>query len=156
MNGIAHVEEKLPTAFAEASVADAMSTGIISCSPETPLRVVARIMATYGVHAVFVFEHRDEDDEDRRFWGIVSDLDLVAAAPVIDERTAGTSAVTPIVMVRAEDPLARAAELMARHGIAHLAVVDPDVGRPVGVVSTIDLARALAADHGDDEILPSG
>lgn len=33
--------------------------------------------------------------------------------------------------------------LMAEHGV-HCVVVDPAVGRPVGVISSLDVARALA------------
>ena len=82
MIDIAHREQHAARApFESATVEDAMSPGVISCPPETPLRVVARMMATFNVHSVFVFEHRDEDDEDAQFWGVVSDLDLVAAGP---------------------------------------------------------------------------
>jgi CBS domain-containing protein len=34
---------------------------------------------------------------------------------------------------------------MVRNGIAHLVVVDPIERRPVGVLSTLDLAGALAS-----------
>jgi CBS domain-containing protein len=146
---IKHSEETLPVAFETATVQDAMSPGVISCPPETPLRVVARMMATFNVHSVFVFEHRDEDDEDAQLWGVVSDLDLVAAGRLdVDARTAGASAVTPIVAVRTDAPLAHAADLMAQHGVAHLAVVEPASGRPIGVISTLDIARAIAVEHG--------
>jgi CBS domain-containing protein len=149
-------EIKLPAAFATAHVEDAMSPGVISCPPETPLRVVARMMATFNVHSVFVFEHREEDDEDAQLWGVVSDLDLVAASRLdVDARTAGVSAVTPIVAVRRDAPLVHAADLMAQHGVSHLAVVEPASGRPIGVVSTLDIARAIAVEHGDRETQPS-
>jgi CBS domain-containing protein len=148
--------EKLPVPFGVARVGDAMSRGVISCTPETPLRVVARMMATFGVHAIFVFEHQDEDDEAPRLWAVVSDLDLVAATQLdIDRVTAGATAVTPLVTVAANRPIGEAAVLMAQHGIAHLAVTDPETRRPIGVVSTLDLARAVAADHGAGETQPS-
>ena len=151
-----HRHEELPVPFELATVGDAMSHGVISCPPETPLRIVARMMATYGVHAIFVFEHTDEDDEARRLWGVVSDLDLVAASRLdVDARTAGVSAVTPIVAVRRDAPLVHAADLMAQHGVSHLAVVEPASGRPIGVVSTLDIARAIAVEHGDRETQPS-
>jgi CBS domain-containing protein len=145
-----------PVPFEEATVGDAMSRGVISCAPETPLRTVARMMATYGVHAVFVFEHREEDDEDFQLWGIVSDLDLVAASRNdLDARTAGGASVTPLVTVGSNEPLERAAQLMAEYGNAHVAVVDPQSERPVGVVSTLDIARAVAAGTGSRETHPS-
>jgi CBS domain-containing protein len=156
MANVKHTPQSLPVPFEIATVADAMSPGVISCPPETPLRVVARMMATFNVHSVFVFEHQDEDDEDAQLWGVVSDLDLVAAAQAdVDARTAGASAVTPLVNVPTDAPLVHAAELMAMHGIAHLAVVDPKTQRPVGVISTLDLARSLAAETGVRETQPS-
>jgi CBS domain-containing protein len=128
-------------------VSDAMSRGVISCPPETPLRVVARMMATFGVHAIFVFEHTDEDDEAPRLWAVVSDLDLVAATGLdLDSLTAGATAVTPLVSVGADKSIAEAGSAMAQYGIAHLAVTDPDHDRPIGVISTLDIARAIAAE----------
>jgi CBS domain-containing protein len=131
--------------FENATVADSMTHGMITCAPETPLRAVAQLMATFSVHSVFVFEDR-EDDGEAQPWGIVSDLDLVAAGRLgVDRRTAGTSAVTPIVTVPLDAPLVQAADLMAQHGVAHLAVTDAHE-RPIGVVSTLDIARSIALE----------
>jgi CBS domain-containing protein len=149
MTDVTHTEQTLPVPFESATVADAMSPGVISCPPETPLRVVARMMSTFNVHSVFVFEHQDEDDENPQLWAVVSDLDLVAASRLdLDQRTAGASAVTPLVSVRSDAPIVEAAELMAQHGNAHLAVIDPITRRPLGVISTLDIARSIAAEHG--------
>jgi CBS domain-containing protein len=138
-------EESVP--FEAATVGEVMSRGVISCPPETPLRTVARMMATFGVHAIFVFEHTDEDDEARRLWGVVSDLDLVAATRLdLDSLTAGGTAVTPLVTVAADSSIAEAGSMMAQYGTAHLAVTDPDHDRPIGVISTLDIARAAAAE----------
>lgn len=150
-----HTQE-LPVPFEAATVGDAMSKGVINCAPETPLRIVARMMATFGVHAIFVVEHADEDDEAPQLWGVVSDLDLVAATPLdLDALTAGATAVTPLVTVAADRPVSEAGSLMAQYGIAHLAVTDPISRRPVGVVSTLDIARAVAAGLGPRETLAS-
>jgi CBS domain-containing protein len=131
----------------DARVLDAMSTGIISSAPETPLRNVARLMSNHRVHGVFVFDYGREDDETTELWGLVSDLDVVAAARGdIDARTARDSAVTPLVTVTTDAPLERAARLLAESGASHLAVLDPSTHRPVGVLSTLDIVRALAAD----------
>src|SRR5215472_3414969 len=97
IRGMAYAEqrrEEPPVSFETGTVGDAMSHGLISCSPETPLRVVARMMATYGVHAIFVFEYAAED-EAPQLWAVVSDLDLVAATRLdLDTLTAGATAVT--------------------------------------------------------------
>jgi CBS domain-containing protein len=151
-----HHSNELPVPYDVATVADAMSRGVISVPPETPLRNVARMMATFRVHAIFVFEHTDEDDEAQRLWAVVSDLDLVAASQLdLDRQTAGATAVTPLVTVSAHRPMAEAAGLMAQHGIAHLAVTDPDTRRPIGVISTLDIAQAVAAGHDASETFAS-
>jgi CBS domain-containing protein len=151
-----HRQEEHQIAFETATVGDAMSRGVISCPPETPLRVVARMMATYGVHAIFVFERLDEYDEAPRLWAVVSDLDLVAAAQLdLDTVTAGATAVTPLVSIAADRSIAEAGSLMSQYGIAHLAVTEPGSRRPIGVISTLDVARAVAADLGPRETFPS-
>ena len=58
--------------------------------------------------------------------------------------TPGTAA-TAALMVSPGESLQRAAQLMTEHGTAHLVVVEPASGRPVGVLSTLDVAAALAA-----------
>lgn len=126
--------------FKRTRVAAAMTTGVISCPPETPLTEVAEIMAGNRVHAVYVF-----DDDSGELWGLVSDLDLVAAARGDLERlTARDASVTPLVAVETHDSLDRAAQLLAENGISHLAVIDPSTRRPVGVLSTLDLAQVIA------------
>jgi len=146
MSGTAGTE--LSRTLAGATVADAMTTGVINCAPETSLRTVARIMAERRVHAVYVFDYGHEDDETVELWGLVSDLDVVAAAvEYLDARTAGESAVTPLVVVESDDGLDHAAALMAENDVSHLAVVDPHTGRPVGVLSTIDIARIVSMEH---------
>jgi len=140
------IDSSDPVSFRHARVGDVMTEGLISCAPATPLRGVARLMATHRVHSVFVFDYGQEDDENVELWGLVSDLDLVAAAWVdVDRQTAGDSAVTPLVYVSRDDDLRHAAQLMAESGVSHLAVVDPLTQRPVGVVSTLDIARAVAS-----------
>jgi CBS domain-containing protein len=122
-------------------VVDVMHHGVIVCEPGDPLSRVAELMSEHGIHSVVV------GPEAGALWGIVTDLDLVAAASVreLAEQTAGATAVTPIVAVSPEDTLQWAAQLMTEHAVAHLVVVEPATGRPVGVLSTLDLARRLAA-----------
>ena len=42
-----------------------------------------------------------------------------------------------------DEPLAPATQLMDGHGVTHLIVVDRERDQPVGVVSTIDIARVV-------------
>ncbi|MGZ4381381.1 MAG: CBS domain-containing protein [Gaiellaceae bacterium] len=131
-------------AFSSDRVADVMSPGVLSCPPETPLRTAARMMATYQVHAIFVFASRDDASP---FWTVLTDLDLIEASlPDIENRTAGGTAHEHVVTIESDAPIARAAQLMSQHRITHLVVVSPETTRPLGVVSSLDLARAIAAD----------
>jgi CBS domain-containing protein len=131
--------------FEALKVSDAMHPGVVSCPPETSLPAVAALMSMHGIHSVFVFDEEHARNESDAYLGIVSDLDLVAAAWAYPEtRTAGQSAVTPILTVTTEDALERAATLMVEHSLTHLSVIDPETRQPVGVLSTIDLARVVA------------
>ena len=100
-------------------------------------------MTDERVHCVVVI---DDPSSMRSLWGVISDLDLIAAASVrgLAEQTAGGTAMTPAVTIAPGEQLERAATLMTRHGVAHLVVVDPVEERPVGVVSSLDLAAVLA------------
>jgi len=127
-------------AFEDATVLDAMRLGVITCSPDASLREIARVMATYRVHSVVVSEV-----EDGRPWGIVSDVDLAAAAGKdFDKLTARDIWRSKLLTIGADEHLGRAAKLMADNRVAHLVVVQPHTGHPVGVLSTLDLAGVLA------------
>jgi len=129
----------------QATVEDAMTVGLISCSPDTPLSDVALTMASHNIHAVFVFDYEQQTDGTAELWGLVSDLDLVAAACAdVDSITARESSVTPLVTIRIDDCLEHAAQRMAETGVSHLAVLDAATGRPVGVLSTLDVVRYVA------------
>jgi CBS domain-containing protein len=119
-------------------VFDAMRHGVLSCQPETPLRVVARMMAEHHVHSVVV---SNLDRVGGRAWGIVSDVDVLRAAGDVEGRVAAEVAATDLLEVSPEETLERAAELMARHEITHLVVVSGE--RPIGVISSLDIARVL-------------
>jgi CBS domain-containing protein len=130
----------------ELRVEDVMHRGVITCTRDTPLVEVAELMADRRVHCIVVENGSAGEGRGVSLWGVVSDLDLVAAAFVRDlvEQAAGASAATPVVMVAADETVERAAQLMTEHAAAHLVVLDPERTRPVGVLSTLDMAAALA------------
>jgi CBS domain-containing protein len=132
--------------LADLRVIDAMHPGMISCPPETPLRTVARMMATYRVHAIIVHAHDDEELAGGDRWGVVTDADLIRAALDGDlgELVAQHMAGTPALTVTTAEPLERAIQLMVEHETSHLIAIERHSGRPLGVVSTLDVARALA------------
>jgi CBS domain-containing protein len=132
-------------ALEQLQVGDAMHPGLIACVPDTPLRTVARMMATYRVHAILVTAHEQEERPDGALWGVVSDTDLLRAAEFGGlAEPAGTVAATPVLTIGPGDELARAAQIMVEHEVSHLIVVEPGSQRPIGVLSTLDVARALA------------
>ena len=135
------------TALDRASVAEAMHAGVVTCSPSTPLELVARMLASHRIHCVVVWG--DDEPDSEGVWGVVSDLDLigVAATEDVTARTAGGSARTPAVMIQPTASLRRAAQLMREHSTAHLVVVDPHRAHPVGVLSTLDVASFLAGSR---------
>ena len=106
---------------------------------------VARIRrGAHGDHRVHCIVVTDDPGDAESLWGIVSDLDLAAAASVRDlaEQTAGATAATAVLTIAPDETVQRAAQLMTEHGTTHLVVVDAE-RRPVGILSTLDVAAAL-------------
>jgi CBS domain-containing protein len=131
---------------ARTTVRDAMQLGIFECPPETDVATIARTMAVQSIHCVLVagIDRRGPRGE-HLTWGIVSDLDLMRGLqPGLEGASAGELAATDIVVVEPTDTLEHAAQLMAEHDNAHLVVASPETGRPVGMLSTLDVARAVA------------
>jgi len=127
-------------------VRDVMHEGIISCTPETTLRNAARMLATYRVHALMVFPRREADTGHVASWGVVSDLDLVEAVAEHDPdaTTVGEVAGSPVRCVQPDEPLANAVLTMSANKLTHVIVLDRRTSRPVGILSALDVARALA------------
>ena len=135
------------TALDSVSVLEAMHAGVVTCSPATPLELVARMLATHRIHCVVVWGDDEADAEG--VWSVVSDLDLidVAATEDVAACTAGGSARTLAVVISPSASLRRAAQLMREHSTAHLVVVEPQRERPVGVLSTLDVAAFLGGSR---------
>ncbi|MEV7414534.1 CBS domain-containing protein [Streptomyces sp. NPDC089919] len=126
-------------------VADLMTDEVVSASPASALKDVAKLLAQHDISGVPVL-----DDEDRVV-GVVSQTDVLArAAP--DPRTPLSARVparpptaheamsAPAVTIRADESAADAARLMIRRSIGRLPVVD-DEDRLVGIVTRRDLLR---------------
>lgn len=126
-----------------ATVADAMHPGILSCDPDLRLTEVARLMATHHVHCLAVVGVSHQEPV-CGVWGIISDLDLLRAAIGDREGTARSLATQPVVSVDARTWLTDAARLMLENGTSHLVVVEPESQRPIGILSTLDIAGLLA------------
>ena len=134
----------LTPTFEHATVGDAMRPWVLSCDPATPLVTVAQRMAGEHVHASIVLA----DHGDRRPYALVTDRDLLRSAARLDELTAGEIASEQILEARAGERLSEAARRMADHDATHAVVVDDRTGRPVGVLSTLDIAGILGWGRG--------
>lgn len=128
-----------------ATVADAMHPGVLYCEPDASLTDVARMMATHHVHCVVVMGVVHDAPIESLAWGIVSDLDLLQGG-IRDaaEPTARAMAKQPLITVASTMALREAGELMLAHSVAHVVVVQPANQRPIGVLSTADIAGVLA------------
>jgi CBS domain-containing protein len=121
------------------TVRDAMHVGVVTCAPSTRVEEIAATLAHHQIHCVVVA------GAGGRGWGIVSDLDLMrAVAAGRHDLTAGHLASTDVVTVLPEQELPEAARMMAEREITHLVVQGSDAEEPQGVLSTLDIAQAIA------------
>lgn len=136
---------KTTTGTGRATVAAVMHHGVITCPPQATLADVAARMAHHCVHSVVVRGlARGPRGSERMVWGIVSDMDLMRAAAAGEmDVQADAIAATEIVTIGGEDDLTTVAQLMSEHELSHLIVVSA-TGDPVGVISSLDVAGALA------------
>ena len=138
-----------PPKASEVTVADVMRRGVIFCERRATAQELADTMIARGVHSVAVLGHAQDDRHDATVWGIVSDVDLLAA--VLDGKapsTAGDLARQPVIVIRADRPIREAATAMATYRANHLVAIDPDGQAPVGFISPLDVAAALLAQAG--------
>jgi CBS domain-containing protein len=133
----------LTPSFEHARVADAMRPRVLTCDSSDPLVEVARGMTSAHVHAIVVLR-----DGDPRTWSIVTDRDVLRCADRLEELSAGEAPGSEPLTVLADTPLAEAAHAMARADTSHAVVLDRSGGRPVGVLSTLDVAGILAWGRG--------
>jgi CBS domain-containing protein len=118
-----------------------MHRGVVTCRPDATLFTVARLLAAHRIHGVVVVPATEEGS-----WSVVSDLDLatVIGDGLLNEATAATVASAPTVFVDPDETLTRAAQLMGEHETHHLIVLGRGTHRPVGIISTLDIAGVLA------------
>jgi|SRR5829696_341972 len=101
-------------------------------------------MGAHRIRCVVVGGLSENVHGTRLVWGVVSDLDLTRAIAAGQDTTAGHVAGTEPLTASPFDSLEDVAHVMADHDVAHLVVVDPKVAEPLGMISTLDLARAFA------------
>jgi CBS domain-containing protein len=124
-----------------ATVREIMSTDISCCTPLDNAYEAALLMKQQDVGVIPVVENG-------QLVGLVTDRDLVVRG--IAEKHPGSSKITDlmstnIVSVSPNDSVEKAAELMAKHQIRRLPVVEN--GQLVGMLSLGDLAVEEQADE---------
>ncbi|MDO0931097.1 CBS domain-containing protein [Streptomyces sp. DG2A-72] len=118
-------------------IRDVMSPGAAAVEPMTTVARAARLMREQNVGDVLVAYDCD-------LFGVLTDRDIVVRT-LAEGRDPDTTAVgsvctrPPVVTLTPDDTTDRAAELMRRHAVRRLPVVERG-GCPVGVVSLGDLA----------------
>ena len=129
------------TSEPQATVGSVMHAGVVTCSPDATLRTVAAILAAHRIHAVVV-----ASPEEAAPCAVVTDRDVVFSYSqgTLDRLTARDAASEPTVTVRAGLDLRYASEAMVRHGTTHVVVTEPGNGKPVGILSSLDIANAVA------------
>jgi CBS domain-containing protein len=138
----------------QVKVREVMHEGVVTCSPSDDVEQVAGVMADHGIHCVVAIDEGPPGQDDDRLWGVVSDLDLMRGLESFLDVDAGNLAELDVATVAPDDTLEHAARTMVRRGLAHLIVVAE--GRPVGVVSTLDIARATRNDSSRRVVPPGG
>lgn len=141
------------------TVADVMTTDVVTVAEDTPFKAVAATMADHHISAVPVRSVHGS------VAGVVSETDLLRkeefqrgrrsswfhrkARSRAEALTAGRLMTSPAVTVKRGCTLDEAARLMAARGITRLVVMDGE--ELAGIVSRSDLLRAFLAP--DQEIL---
>lgn len=120
-------------------VSDVMSTRVHTCSMDDTLDRAARIMSEHECGAVPVV------DRHGHAIAMVTDRDIcmtaLACARLLKSIPVMTAASRRMYAVRTSDTLDFAHELMCKHRVRRLPVVDAD-GHLIGIVSVADLVRA--------------
>jgi len=127
-----------------------MHPGLIGCDATAPLDTVAWILADENIHALLVHRAggRDRSAADR--WGLITASELLRA--LADGRRGLTAASmlanSSYVTVAPTDRLHCVVRLMAGHALTHVLVMEH--ASPVGVVSALDVARAIGGARARD------
>ena len=130
----------LPSTADRVAIADVMTRDVLCVRVEVAVEQLRALFRDRNISAAPVV------DAEGLPIGFVSKSDLVTLEPN------GADTVGDIMMplaftLREDDPLSRAAAVMAVEGVHHLPVVSAD-GRVVGILSSLDFVRWVAAQSG--------
>ena len=125
-----------------ARIRDVMTSNPAAAEPSTTVLDAAKVMAAEDVGPVPIVEGE-------RLVGVVTDRDLVvrvlAEGRDPSSTTIGEIASSDLVTVQPDSDLSEAVQLMSRHQIRRLMVVEN--GRLVGIVAQADVARAAEEEQ---------
>jgi CBS domain-containing protein len=117
-----------------------MTETVVTAPPERSVREIAEMMRERNVGSVVLIE-------EQRPVGFLTDRDLTVSV-LADGRDLGDHAAdhasTPVITASAEMQVEEAAELMVRHGVRRLVIVDGE--RLIGILTLDDIA-ARTGDH---------
>ncbi len=122
-------------------VDQAMHAGVFTCQEDASGLTAARIMAAHRVHSVVVV------DGDGTSIAVVTEADIAAAIHADTIMQSATELGAEPVVLAPDDSALRAAQLMHEHERSHTVVVDTNTGRPIGVLSVLDLVDLLAEER---------
>jgi CBS domain-containing protein len=127
--------------LSEVRISDLTARDPVVVAPGDRLVEAAQVLAAYDIRGLPVVDGTGE------LVGVVSQTDLVRLwasttsgwrdLPVRDVMTA------PAVTIHAAATFEEAAELMTKHGVARLVVIDETSGTVLGLLSESDLVRAV-------------
>jgi CBS domain-containing protein len=117
-----------------------MTETVVTAPPERSVREIAEMMRERNVGSVVLIEGQ-------RPVGFLTDRDLTVSV-LADGRDLGDHAAdhasTPVITANAEMQVEEAAELMVRHGVRRLVIVDGE--RLIGILTLDDIA-SRTGDH---------
>lgn len=124
-------------------VGDLMTPDPVTIRDRVPLVTADRLMRESSISGLPVV------NEEGVLVGVVSRTDLMAIAADPGREPWQSISVanvmsSPALTIPVDAPVADAATLMEEHHVHRLVVVDPAKGQPIGILSTTDLARAIA------------
>ena len=119
------------------TVADAMTTHVVTDGPEDPISRIASAMQRHKIGSVVIVKNR-------RIVGILTERDFVRIVEkvgmLLKEDLAKHHMTKPVITVQSDTSVADAVKLMQANHVRHLVVLDKDL-KMVGVISSRDLMR---------------
>ena len=119
---------------------EVMTAEVVTAAPDRTVREIAELMRERNVGSVVLIE-------EQRPVGFLTDRDLTVSV-LADGRDLGDHAAdhasTPVITANAEMQVEEAAELMVRHGVRRLVIVDAE--RLIGILTLDDIA-SRTGDH---------